>query len=222
MIASAAPAPARVKSARRGDALIEYIEVTLDDIALANAIAHEVLGRSLDELPPQTRRLLKLIDGYVGAECERLKIKHADVRFSRRSLREAIGWGDTQTKTHLARLVELEYLVAHRTKTGGFEYELVYDAVDTHGSLRLPGLADIEALAFAYDGARSGQDDAQSAFGRGVVGPGRRVVGVTDRLQSQHPCGLTTMRPMRTTKRTAPRQRTNTRRTHSPSCSPSP
>ena len=37
---------------------LEYIEVTLDDIAVANRLAHEVLGRSLDELPPQTRRLL--------------------------------------------------------------------------------------------------------------------------------------------------------------------
>ena len=41
----------------RGQA-IEYIEVTLADIEAANTIAHEVLGRSLDELPPQTRRLL--------------------------------------------------------------------------------------------------------------------------------------------------------------------
>ena len=35
--------------------------MTKADIALANAIAHEVLGRTLDELPPQTRRLLNLI-----------------------------------------------------------------------------------------------------------------------------------------------------------------
>lgn len=40
----------------RGETLT-YIEVTKDDIALANRIAHEVLGRTLDELPPQTRRL---------------------------------------------------------------------------------------------------------------------------------------------------------------------
>ena len=38
-----------------------YLEVTLDDIALANQLAPEILGRSLDELPPQTRRLL----GYI-------------------------------------------------------------------------------------------------------------------------------------------------------------
>ena len=37
---------------------IEYIEVTIEDIEIANRLAHEVLGRSLDELPPQTRRLL--------------------------------------------------------------------------------------------------------------------------------------------------------------------
>jgi DNA primase len=48
-----APAPA--------GASLEYIEVTLEDIALANELAPEVLGRSLDELPPQTRRLLGFI-----------------------------------------------------------------------------------------------------------------------------------------------------------------
>ena len=43
--------------------------MTLEDIALANALAHEVLGRSLDELPPQTRRLLELVDGDGRGEC---------------------------------------------------------------------------------------------------------------------------------------------------------
>lgn len=33
---------------------VDYIEVTLDDIAMANRLVHEVLGRSVDELPPQT------------------------------------------------------------------------------------------------------------------------------------------------------------------------
>ena len=44
-----------IKSIERDD-LIRYIEVTLDDIAAANRLAHEVLGRTLDELPPQTRQ----------------------------------------------------------------------------------------------------------------------------------------------------------------------
>ncbi len=50
--------------AHRGQTL-RYIEVTTEDIALANRLCHEVLGRSLDELPPQTRRLLGLLEEMV-------------------------------------------------------------------------------------------------------------------------------------------------------------
>jgi DNA primase catalytic core len=163
-----------IRTAERAGQRVEYIEATLADVELANAIAHDVLGRSLDELPPQTRRLLKLIDGHVGAECQRQAIKRADYRFARRTLREAIAWGDTQLKVHLARLVELEYLVAHRTRTGGIEYELVYELAGDDGA-RFPGLADIKAIreapGHAYDGARSGLNDARSGSGRPPVGP---------------------------------------------------
>src|SRR5271167_4328661 len=50
-----------LRTANYGDRQVRYIEVTLEDIALANRLAHEVLGRTLDELPPQTRRLLGLV-----------------------------------------------------------------------------------------------------------------------------------------------------------------
>jgi DNA primase catalytic core len=79
----------------------EYIEVTLDDIAVANRLTAEVLGRSLDELPPQTRRLLLLVDRMVAAECKRQKIERSEYRFSRRDVRAATGWGDTQLRLHL-------------------------------------------------------------------------------------------------------------------------
>ena len=70
----------------RGQTL-EYIEVTKDDIAMANRLAHEVLGRSLDELPPQTRRLL-LLGGRNGAPgLRRKKIERQDFRFSRKDVR---------------------------------------------------------------------------------------------------------------------------------------
>jgi DNA primase len=130
---------------------VQYIEVTLADIALANQIAHEVLGRSLDELPPQTRRLLTQIDQYASSECERQAISRGQFRFSRRVLREAISWGDTQLRVHLERLLELEYLLAHREGPGGkYVYELVYDMGSTHeqaGVARLAGLIDVTALA---------------------------------------------------------------------------
>jgi len=52
---------------RPGAEPLDYIEASLDDIAAANTLAHAVLGTTLDELPPQTRRLLHLVRGHVGA-----------------------------------------------------------------------------------------------------------------------------------------------------------
>lgn len=135
-----------IKVAARGAQHIEYIEVNMNDIELANKIAHDVLGRSLDELPPQTRRLLKLIDGYVMAESARQNINRSAVRFSRRQLREAITWGDTQLRMHLERLVEFEYVLAQRCGAGGkFEYELAY-VVNDEAHAQVAGLIEVDAL----------------------------------------------------------------------------
>src|SRR5262249_60845734 len=73
---------------------VEYIEVTLEDIALANELAAEVLGRSLDDLPPQTRHLLDLLDGLVSRACEQEGLDRGNYRFSRRQVREVTGWDD--------------------------------------------------------------------------------------------------------------------------------
>jgi len=126
---------------------VEYIEVAIADIAIANRLAHEVLGRSLDELPPQTRRLLLAVDEMVTAECERQKMERADYRFSRRDVRAYTGWGDTQLKIHLHRLEELEYLLIHRGGRGqSFVYELMFVRSSDGGKPVLGGLIDIEKL----------------------------------------------------------------------------
>jgi hypothetical protein len=127
--------------------MIEYIEVEQTDIETANKLAHEVLGRTLDDLPPQTRRLLGLLAEMVQAECKAKKIERGDFRFSRRHLREAIAWGDTQLRVHLGRLVQLEYVVVHSGGRGkGFVYELCYISGTTNGSPVLVGLIDSETL----------------------------------------------------------------------------
>ncbi len=128
---------------------VPYIEATLDDIATANRIAGEVLGRSLDDLPPQTRRLLALIEQWVSKECERLHLAANDFRFSRRDVRQATGWGNTQLKLHLARLTEMEYLLVHRGERRGgqsFVYELLYEGQGSDGKPFLMGLIDVEKL----------------------------------------------------------------------------
>jgi DNA primase len=146
-----------------------YIEVEPQDIEMANRLAHEVLGRSLDELPPQTRKLLLLVDEMVRAECERLKIERADFRFSRRDVRAYTGWGDTQLKVHLRRLEELEYLLAHRGGRGqSFVYELVFESNGGDSKPVFPGLIDVAKLM--YDEKKAGLKDEKAARGRGHVG----------------------------------------------------
>jgi hypothetical protein len=160
-----------VKTTLHHDRLVEYIEVTLDDIAVANRLACEVLGRSVDELPPQTRRLLNLVDDMVTADCKRQAMDRADYRFSRRDIREFTGWGHTQLKVHLKRLEELEYLLIHRGGRGqSFVYELLYEPSPDAGSRFLARLIDVDELRRQYDGNLAGSNGEKSGRGRGQVG----------------------------------------------------
>ncbi len=161
----------------RGQTL-EYIEVTKDDIATANRLAHEVLGRSLDELPPQTRRLVLLVDDMVCAECERKKIERPDFRFSRKDVRAFTKWSDSQLKRHLHRLEELEYLTVHQGGRGqSMVYELTFDRQEDSGRPVLPGLIEVEKLTgCSYDEKKSGVKEEKSGSSlaqvRGVSGGG--------------------------------------------------
>jgi DNA primase len=158
-----------VKTAHVAGRSVEYIEATLDDIAQANAIAHEVLGRSLDELPPQTRRLLAAIVAHVHERMRSRAVARAEARFTRKQLREATGWGDTQLRIHLERLVALEHLIGHREGAGGkFTYELVFDG-DAAAAVHLSGLIDVASLR--------GVPTAQNSRGAQL-----QVAGRTDEL----------------------------------------
>lgn len=166
-----------VKAIRNGDKTIEYVEVTAGDVALANRLAHEVLGRSLDELPPQTRRVLRLLDRFVGAEAKKKGLERAHVRFSRRELREAWAMSDTQLRLHLERLVGLEYVLARREGPGGrLVYELVYDGAGQDGRPFVAGLIDAAAL-----GATTGEVAGLEGELAGVLRADRGPVAVGSR-----------------------------------------
>jgi DNA-directed RNA polymerase specialized sigma24 family protein len=160
---------------------IEFIEVTLADIERANELAGEILGRCLDDLPPQTRALLVLIDGMVKAACGQEEIDRAEFRFSRRQVRVYTGWGDTQLKLHLKRLADLEYLLVHHDREARRHlYELLYTPTGTDRAV--PGLLDVAVLrrcTATGDGGdqsgpeahRSGENGDRSGDGRPTVGP---------------------------------------------------
>jgi hypothetical protein len=147
-----------------------YIEVTLDDIALANELAPEVLGRSLDELPPQTRRLLGCIRELVKSKRKGEAGRAQASTFSRRELREACGWSLTQVSVHLERLVALEYLAIRHGRLGSaFVYEILSD-LDAPEALMHIGLLNVDQL-------RQGYKTNLTAFAGGVPGQNGRVTG---------------------------------------------
>jgi DNA primase len=136
-----------IKTLRRGAAVVEYIEVTIADIALANRLAHEVLGRSLDELPPQTRRVLGLIEAFVTERMQAQALVRSDVRFTRRELRTRSGMSDAAIRVHLDRLVAMEYVRTVAGRNGQrFEYELLFDGVLGRSEPQMMGLIEVEAL----------------------------------------------------------------------------
>jgi DNA primase catalytic core len=165
-----------VKTAARGEAVIRYVETSPADIALADRLAAGVLGPSLDELPPGTRRLLEAIAGYVTARCKAEGTDPGLVRFTRRQLREALPFGDTQLKVHLARLTDYELVTAHRTGAGGFSYELAWQPESTGDAATAPG--------------RSGSGGSRSGPGRPPAGgwsaPGRPLPGTVNGQASGH------------------------------------
>jgi DNA primase len=181
------------KTATVNGKVVAYVETTIDDIEVAHRLAHAVLGQSLDELPPQTRRLLTAVHRFVTDQARKHAIPLGLVRFTRRQLREHLaatgaGWGDTQLKVHLARLADLELVVPHRMESGSYGYELTWNppasTSTTHsydeGQRFLAGLTDPKSLLddrldSTYDpqpvGAEAPLVGPWSAPGRGVVGP---------------------------------------------------
>jgi DNA primase catalytic core len=155
---------------------VRYIEVTPDDIAIGNRLAHQVLGRSLDELPPQTRRFLCILQDMVRKGCEQHAVDQCDFRLTRRQIREHSGWAATQTRLHLDRLVELEYVTAWRIGRGmSFQYSLMYDGDASKDTPHLCGLIDAETLrageAVSTIGGWRGKGGGLAGSNRPEIGP---------------------------------------------------
>jgi len=125
---------------------VQMLPVTIEDIETANRIAPEVLGRSLDELPPQSRSLLESIKSLVRAKIKAEAVEQRLSLFSRKELRDLTGWSHTQIRRHLERLLELEYIATRGGRNGiQIKYELLTDAQED-GQTYHVGLLDVAKL----------------------------------------------------------------------------
>ena len=131
----------------------DYIETTLDDIAIANELATDLFGQSLGELSRPSRELLKLIRRMVeemerkpGITAEQ-KMGAGTACFSRRQIREFTGWSDYQIKIHVKQLEDLEYLLPLSGRRGQcFSYRLAWDGEGLDGERFVLGLTSVEEL----------------------------------------------------------------------------
>ena len=99
----------------------------LEDVRWANELATGTLGARRAELLLRTRRLLRQLDHYVRASAARDQLRPEEVRFTQRELRETLHWQDRALRRQLQRLVQLEYVVAHRTGRGNQRaFQLLY------------------------------------------------------------------------------------------------
>ena len=167
---------------------LDYIETTLDDIAIANELATALFGQTLDELSRPSRELLKLIrklvDGLDKADRQHgPKIIGGSVpTFTRRAVREFTGWSDYQIKIHIKQLEDLEYLVPISGRRGqSFSYRLAWEGEGLDGERFLPGLIPVEELRRKAQvvGLFSEQVGSKTE----VVGQKKPVVGPKTKLE---------------------------------------
>ena len=128
----------------------------------------------LDDLPPQTLRLL----GFI----QKMEEEKGRNPWRRRDIREYTGWSDTALKVHLGRLAQLEFVLTRRdpSHAQGTVYELLFDGDSATAQPHLSGLLDVIELRRAANGEaeqnrsgfeadRSGQNGNRSAPGQPPV-----------------------------------------------------
>ncbi|HCE42367.1 MAG TPA: hypothetical protein DET40_02320 [Lentisphaeria bacterium] len=114
----------------------EYIETDNADIETALNLARDILGKSVSGLSMPSQDLLRLLDGYV--EEKRRTIGEATmskgaVSFTRKEVRNKIGWTNTRLHLYMRELTEHEFVILESGRRNTLQhYRLLYDS---HGRL---------------------------------------------------------------------------------------
>ena len=130
---------------------------------LANELATEILGHSLDELSRPATDLLQLLvkmqaqlakDTAKGksslrppAASEAAAIGRHASGFTRREIREFTGWSNARVHRYLQELIELEFVLMEHGRNGVLHrYRLAYDGQGENGGKFLLGLKSVDKL----------------------------------------------------------------------------
>lgn len=105
-----------VKTAEHAGKVLEYVEVEPSDVEVAGRLMESVLARSMDELPPQTRGVLQVLEAQLTERAQALRVLREEARCTQREVRGWTGLSATQVRRHLQRLELLELVFVVRGK----------------------------------------------------------------------------------------------------------
>ena len=114
---------------------VEYVQAIQKDIDLALELGREVFARNVDDVSPTARTLLSFMILLVKEKYDDLRALDpkkelflSEVPFTRKELRERIGWSETQVRRNIDQLVELGYVGRINGRQGStFRYLLLDD-----------------------------------------------------------------------------------------------
>jgi len=114
---------------------MEYVEATQRDVDIALELSREIFASNIDDVSPMGRRLLAAIIGLAKEKYDDRKqldpkkeILMSEIPFTRKELRERIGWSEAQVRRNLDHLVELGYIGRLTGRQGStFRYVLIDD-----------------------------------------------------------------------------------------------
>jgi hypothetical protein len=114
---------------------MEYVQATQRDIDLALELGRHAFARNIDDVSPTGRTLLAAVIGLAKEKYDDKKqldpkkeMLLSEIPFTRKELRERIGWSETQVRRNLDHLVELGYIGRLAGRQGStFRYVLLDD-----------------------------------------------------------------------------------------------
>lgn len=104
----------------------KHTEALSETVCQARLFAHKLLGRGLENLSPDARILLLLLEEKISlCRCQHLGC--STFRLSRRELQKKIGWNRSRLKMSLDQLISANYLRKNSKKKSCL-YEMLYDS----------------------------------------------------------------------------------------------